>query len=247
MAAFADHPGVLNALDPSGRNHRPRATAAGVAAGAAMLLLVLLILAPIVALVIVVVDWFGQPAAPEVCIPAASIILMCTLPLLVASFVGWYRSDRRRDQFRELQSSVLGGFGLLTLLVALLRSGTQDYPDGLRWSAGIAVPALFAASFWVALVRDAVRQERAAGSRRTGSASDAGETGSATPSEPLRHVRLAVEKLSEADRAAVRQDLDAAIGELERRGIIDAATAVRARAAELGKLALRMSQGSSPR
>jgi hypothetical protein len=54
--------------------------------------------------------------------------------------------------------------------------------------------------------------------------------------------RAAIARLSEAERDAVRRDLEAAIVDLERRGVVDRGAASVARRADLGLLAVRMSQ-----
>lgn len=59
--------------------------------------------------------------------------------------------------------------------------------------------------------------------------------------EPRAAVRRLVAKLSDAERDAVRRDLEAAVDDLARRGLVTPETAVRAKEAELGMLSIAVS------
>jgi len=241
LAAFERHPGILRVLDPSGKYGKRGggSNRALLLAAPFMLLAFALYVGPIWGLA-TVMEWrFGQADSdPAVVIPAAGIIFLVTLPFLVLSAVVWWRRGRTPDRFLDYQAGIALFIGGLTVVLATARAIRGDVPAWPLWVLPILAVTIVGGVFFVALLRArrAVRATvpAAKGQARVGAV------------EPLKAVREQVERLPAPEREAIQQDLLGALDDLERREVIKPAEAEWARGAELGKLALRMSQPRKP-
>lgn len=235
LAAFADHPTVLHALDPSGGHGRRKPGGGVVVAGIIAIIGFLVAIAPVYAFAMLFEYRFGYSrgdAAER--IPMAGIVDAIYAPLLIGAIIWWAVRGRRFERPLLVLAATCTVTGALSAALAAVRGVSEQVPGWQAWSVPMVVVCL-AGLVWSLLLLRA--RGRAAAER--GAAPRTAAT--RTAGEPLQRVRVAVERLDAGEQQKVRADLDAAIATLERRGAIDAADAEQARGAELGKLALRMS------
>lgn len=176
---------------------------------------------------------------PEQAIPLAGIFYVIAVVMSLISFVHWLITGRRRNGFYQVQAWLVLVFGALTALRVTYKGERDSVESWQMWLIPVGAAVVFAAIVLVfhlvaSLSRD-VRME-------SNSQSSASAEADLPPNklELFQQRREQVARLSDAERAALRLDIDAAINELAHRGVITEAEAERARDAELGALALRM-------
>ncbi|GAA2171297.1 hypothetical protein GCM10009846_04630 [Agrococcus versicolor] len=234
LAAFSQHPRVTRALDPRGRRSATRPSSMRVVR---MIVVALVALCPVWTLATLLGGRFVDVQVDgATAVPAAAILT--TIGLAVPAWLAWRGlSDpaQRRGSLAGIGAIYLGIGIVLGILVVARADAGQAIALALVPFAATALIGLLlvVAGAWFAL-----RGRGAQGPH-------AGRGAPAPVDGPLPVVRAAVARLDEPARAAVRADLDAAIVDLERRGVIDRAASATARRADLGLLAVRMSQ--SPR
>jgi hypothetical protein len=251
VAAFESQPKVLRALDPKGKYAHGRNRGGGWRKTGLALLgffaVIVFYFPSIAGFTTLIGDRFNRSHPdPNVTVPVAGSIFAFALAMLVVTFVSWLRSGRPKDVGGEVQSSAAAVLGWLSAYVAGTRGSAANTAGWQLWTGVIALCAAFGTVYLVLLLiahRAASARELKAKLRGETAASGAqAVAGSGAAVEPLKQVRLAVERLSPDDQARVRGDIDGAIDTLAARGVISADEAQWARGAELGKLALRMSQ-----
>ena len=178
----------------------------------------------------------ARASDPATTIPASGILFGAAAVAMIVLVVHWIVSK---------ESTLVRGFGLYTALcaagalVAIDRLGEEHEVASYQlWRIPVAVAAVLGGILGVLLIVDRLTRGR----RRTSAPAGL----SAAQSELLDARRERVAQLPEAVRDAVRRDLDAAVQDLERRGLITVADAELARSAELGGLALRMASRTTP-
>jgi hypothetical protein len=197
--------------------------------------------APVWAFTTLVGDRFGRSNPdPNTVVPAAGVICAVGLAGLVIGVVSWTRGGRRPSGAAEGQAGIAAVLGTLSVVIATRKATGADVQGWPLWILPIVLTAVAGAMLWWLLVR--AKRAHGAASRTTArqGAAPVGRV------EPLKRVRLQVERLSAEHQLAVRRDITAAIDALEARAVISHDEADRARDADLGKLALRMSQGPGP-
>ncbi|WAC66714.1 hypothetical protein OVA14_02750 [Agrococcus sp. SL85] len=229
LDAFREHPAVLRGLDPSirvrgGRSARDRLTMLLPWLGMAA------IASPLVAMAILVPSRISA-AAPvdyESAVPVSSLLFLFADLALVPAAVAILRR-RRGDRF-------LRGVGAFALVMALLTVaiavGVQPAVEHVwLWM----LPVLLAGLAGLAIALVPVPAAEAAPGRGAMRA-DGPRSG------PRAVARAAIAGLDEAERQRAAAELRAAIDELARSGLVSARDADWAKGAELGMLAIRMSQ-----
>ncbi len=259
VAAFAAYPKVTRVLDPKRKYGRPKEGIAGavktIVVFPALLawMVVMMFPAAVGAVFILLSNYqpsFKLTSDPLIgmhfALSAAGIAFLWSIVVQV----GWWIHDGWHGKAREFPSVARGavGIGIVALVVVLFGRHT---PVGdlrhLCLAAIVGSTLLGVVRFvvYVCTIRTK-RSGESAASSHTDAATSKDERRHTT-AEPLKAVRLAVEKLPQKDRDAVRDDIDSAVGILASRGIITDADADWARSAELGKLALHMSSPRSRR
>lgn len=244
VAAFDGHREVLQHLDPAGTfNGGRRRSGPGGLKVIALLPFILIMFAvlgaPIWGFVALFGDRFGRSDPdPASAIPVAGVVFAIGLPFLIISLVLWLRAGSAKDASRETQAVMAMALGTVSAVIVATRGSASDVPGWPGWLIPVAATGLIGGAFTVLLLR-ARRSGRVVTRTRS-------EPADGTAVEPLKRVRLAVEKLPPEQLTAIRHDIDAAITDLAARGVVGARDAAWARGAELGKLALRMSQGRGP-
>jgi hypothetical protein len=236
-AAFAGHPSVLA---EGGPKKRVRKNNWNLIWGIPLVILYFFsYLAPIWGTAAISVSRFQTfRQDTEETIPLSGTLFIFALALLIVSIVHWFFKGRRRNGFYEVQAALAFTLGGLSA-AAVRMNGVNDSVEGWElWIIPVMATVVLGAVFLVLLLI-----ARLAESRRSGPASSGGDALPANKIQVLKHRRELVAQLTEADRAAIRDDIESAIDDLERRGLISAAEADRARGAELGALALRMPRG----
>lgn len=231
VAAFSDHSSIVRLLDPHREYGRPPMSAA---ASIALVLAVVPMLALDVALLFpsavgLVLLWGSLRTSHDhrlgFGLPGAGIAFAVSVVVLLGGIITWVKHGRRSDMiaYKQVVFGVL--FGVLSLVTVAAYRVTTYRLWGV-WVTPIAVSTLLAVLFGVLLFvaghSDRHKDDRPA-------------------VEPLKPVRLAVEKLPADERAAIRVDINNALDILVARGIISPDDAAWGRTAELGKLALHMS------
>ncbi|PWB97478.1 hypothetical protein [Homoserinimonas hongtaonis] len=169
--------------------------------------------------------------------PFAGVFFLCAVVALVVLIVLWIVRGK---------PGVARGFGLYTFVFAsltlagLLLRGPEESVN-MVWSIPVAIAAGLGGVLTVLLFVDWVRRLRADAARKPGDPPVLSPQAAALK-EQLQS-RLA--HLSGSERDAVKSDLDAAIQDLEQRGLITPAEAERAHSTELGGLAIRMGSSSA--
>jgi hypothetical protein len=227
VEAFSGHPRIVRMLDPK-REHSKLGPDWGFIAALPLILFVAVVYAaPIWAFTTLVGDRFGRADPdPGTVVPVAAIICATGLVLLVIRFAVWLRDGRRRSGMDEGQAGIAAVLGTSSALVAASTGSRADVPHWPLWLAPIVLTAVVGTVFWWLLTH----------ARRAAPVPSDGTT------EALERLRAVVERLPQESQVAVRQDITAALADLEARSVISPDDAARARGAELGTLALRMSQ-----
>lgn len=261
VAAFAAYPRVVRQLDPRGRyrsaadtgkqsttdrhgtaGQAAKALALVLAAIPVVLLMVLAFFPAIIGFALLVGDRFGRTHPdPHVSVPAAGIIFVFAFVVLGTDFVYWLRKRRERDGLRETQAVTAALFALLSVAPAARRID-EGQLAGYEWAL---VPMVATAALGVVYAILLLRAGRAARRDRLRASSRGEKTFASTggtPGVPLAPVRAAISKLTQAQRDAVRADLDEAIVALRDQGAISAQDAAWASRADLGMLAYHMAQ-----
>lgn len=224
LAAFAAHPSVVRALDPRGRRSRAARSPMRIVRTVAIALVVL---APVWCLAFLGGGWFTSAQGdPGFDVPAAAVV--AAIGLVVPGWLVWTvvrTPAQRRPSVAVIGAIYVAVGGVLAGLV-VARAGTGQ---------AIALPLVpFVATIGLGLVLVVLGGVFALRGGRT--------VAPRVAPGPLPAVRAAVARLDDAERAAVRTDLETAIIDLERRGVVGRGPAAAARRADLGLLALRMAQ-----
>lgn len=233
-ASFAGHATVLAALDgrrPTTRRDKPRWQV--FLAIPLAILMVISMLTPILGVAAIARGRFQNFEAPaEDMIPLAGIFYAWAAGTLLVWIIVWMLADRRYSGIATTFAVMTIVLGVLTA-VAMADRAADSAVDGWRsWLIPVIAAIVLGALFTTAM---AVARSRSRAAKHGGDAS--------LPANLLARLqarRDAVAELSEADRLAIKRDLDAATLDLERRGLISAEDAERARTTDLGGLALRM-------
>ncbi|GAB3079615.1 hypothetical protein [Nocardioides zeae] len=213
VAAYARHPDVQDALDPA-RRWRRRADA--LPTGALWALTLLAVLGAAVTVTALGGEaGYGAPSAASADRWASVAATLGGLALLgrTASWLGT-RAAGRRPHAYDLVVAVVSVVALHGLVSSGWMVSTQ------RWTPAVVVPV--ALSLLVAVA--------------AGLLVVTGREPADGPVVPRLDPRRLAAALPQRERARVRRDLDAALDELERRGLATPATIARARVAELGDL-----------
>ena len=237
IAAFAEHPSVLDQLDPA---RAFRGTKRGwelVWGVPAAILVAVVFAAPIWGLTTLVGDRFGRSTLETSgTIPAAGIIFGIGSILLVVNFVRWLRAGKPKEGMRDAQAGMAFVLGAPSIAIVAVQGPRDVVPFWELWVLPIVFTTVVGGVFLVML-----RAER--GKTRSVPKS-LPETVEKQKSSPLARVTDEVALLNPEARDAVSRDLDDAIAYLEARKLITVADAEVARQAELGLLKLRMYQQS---
>lgn len=224
IAAFSRHPRVTRALGPTREEKRearqnPEVPWLFYLALPAILVGTLLMFYPAVAFLLLAdgqtgrFDINGIDAA--VAVPLAGVVLLVGGIVHAVSIA---RRHRREPSDTGLDAvAVL--FGALDVL-AIARRGRGE--DVTAWPWWLVVAALVVAVGVTGIVHGRSRPHRAP----------------LLDDAPRMAARREVARLSDAAREAIGRDLDAAVGDLERRGLVTRETADRARAADLAMLSI---------
>ncbi|QEE62106.1 hypothetical protein FVA74_11395 [Salinibacterium sp. dk2585] len=175
----------------------------------------------------------ARDSDPATTIPVAGAFFACALLVLLSLMIAWLVRGRPRAAGFEF------GYSVITLILSIMaafsisRRGEMGGVEGwdlwvLPAVACIIVGGLFA--FVLSVIR--LRHQAAS-------------TLSFENADLLESRTEKAKELSDTERAAIRADLDAAIADLEERGIICATTAERARRAPLGGLSLTLADGAT--
>ncbi|MDQ1104289.1 hypothetical protein [Nocardioides zeae] len=214
VAAYGRHPAVQDALDPR-RRWRRRADALPVAGLWALTLLAVLG-AVLTGTLLGGEAGYGAPSAAVADRWAAVAATVGGLALL-ARTASWVvtRAAGRWPRAYDLVVAVVAVVALHGLVSLGWMVSTQ------RWTPAVVVPV--ALSLALAVVAGVL----------VGTGRSPLDGPASAPGDPRRLAAA----LPEREQVRVRRDLDAALDELERRGLASPATLARARAAELGGLA----------
>lgn len=170
----------------------------------------------------------ARDSDPGSTIPVAGAFFGCALVALLAMIVTWFVRGRRKAAGPELGfASLTLVLGSMTALSVWRRGESAGVDDWQLWIIPIIVATVVGGVHALVLLISRLRHE--ANSRLSFADADLLE---------LRRERAA--ELDSAEQAAIRADLEAAITDLEQRGLISGTVAERARRAELGALALAM-------
>lgn len=232
LAAFAEHPKVVRALDPSGKYRfgGPRKIGAlrGTGIVIAVIVGIFVVMIPsAIGLAALIPNRPGRASVdPATAVPVAGCIYAYSLLVLIISLVMWLREGRKRTQFGQAQAIAAIITGVLGTPASAIRGSEAHLAHWQLWTMLIGLHTVFAIVLVVL---------HGAGSTRP-------DTTPSSAPKPLQAVRRRVKQLSPATREAVRADLSSAIDVLADRDLITAEDADWARDADLGMLALRMAQ-----
>ena len=162
---------------------------------------------------------------PEPVLPIAGLFFIWTVFSLIVSVVHWLIKGRPRQRYYELQAWLAVLLGAVTAVGVAFRGSRESFEQWPLWIIPVIVAITLGAAFLLVLLV-------------TNTSKGAGLPPKSL--EILKRRREQVTHLADAERTAIELDLEAAIGDLERRGLISDVEADRARVAELGALALRM-------
>ena len=235
-AAFAAHPAVL---EDGGTRKKTHKNKWNLIWGIPLVILYFFCyLAPILGTAAISVSRFQtyQQDAEER-IPLSGTLFVFALFLLVISFVHWLFAGRRRNGFYEMQAGLALVLGGLSAVAVRMFGFNESVDSWQKWIIPVLATVVLAAVFLGFLVVAHISQ----GARpRSISGDGTGGVLSRNKIELLKRRREQIEQLFEGEQAAVKRDLEDAIGDLERRGLISDVEVDRARAAELRALGLRM-------
>lgn len=236
LAAFAEHPGVLDQLAPERKLKGSKRRWELLWGVPAAIVVAAVFAAPIWGFTTLVGDRFGRSTLePGGTIPAAGIIFGIGLILLVVNLVRWRLAGRPDGGLAYAQAALAFVLGVPSVAIAAVQGPRAEVPSWQLWTLPIIVSTLIGGTWLVLLV---VQR------RITRSREDPRARASRKTATPLARVTDEVALLTPEARDAVSRDLEVAISDLESREVISAADAVVARRAELGLLKLRMYQQS---
>lgn len=245
-AAYARLPAMADRIDMLHEYHAKRKPVPriivfpGKVAFVAMIIVLAIVVwfSPIIGFVILLGNRYGgEPLDPFVVIPWSATTFAFAFVMLVTRFAGWWRGGKHTDGLGESQAGTALVLGAFTVALIAARGQTAGVAG---WPVAALVVAVCAAAGGVFLVL--TLRARAADSRRANLARLKGEPveKDPLPTEPVKPIAKELRSVSAADQAAVRADIDAAINDLEARGVVTSEDAATARQASLGALALRM-------
>lgn len=224
IAAFASHPRVVRALGPTREEkrearHNPKTPWWLFAAIPLLLLATLILFYPAAAFLLLVNGRTGRFDIAG--IDAALAIPMAGVVLLVGGAAHVFSITRRRERgaFDGSLDAVAVLFGAGSVLLIAGRGRSDDVT---AWPLWMVVALLVVAAGITGLVRG-----------RSLPAPTPVVNGT-----PRAGARRAVARLPVPARQAVERDIDAAVDDLERRGLVTPAIASRARAADLAMLSI---------
>lgn len=171
----------------------------------------------------------------EETIPLSGTLFIFAFALLVVSVIHWIIKGRPRNGFYEVQAALAFTLGGLSAAAVRMNGVNDSVESWQTWIIPIMATVVLAVIFFILLL-----VARFSAARRSRPQGDAESALPANKIQQLKQRREQVALLSEPEQAAVRGDIESAVRDLERRGLISAAEAARARGAELGGLALRM-------
>lgn len=233
-AGFDGHPAVLAALD--GKNGVERRQTARWKFGLAIPFFIgaaYFFIAPIAGFAVLASGRFQEYRTPsESVIPLSGFFFGCAAVYLLGWLIAWFVTGRRHTGIGLTYSLMTTVLGVIAAF-ALASAGQRESVDG--WQVWVAV-------VWAAVGLAVVFAGLQFLSRVRSRPADSGGGDELPPNmvAQLHTRRAAVAQLSEADRLAIKRDLDDAVLDLERRGLIGAEVSERARTTDLGGLALRM-------
>ena len=258
VAAFEAHPRSQRMLDPKGKYHRAQRHPAKtlliyVAAIPAALVLIALLLGPVCGLAALAVgrnESVARQFDPLGAVHSAGIILAVYVAAwLIPIVVLWWRSgrkdpeDRKSGAFSSLNAGIAFLGGAACSAVAAYHGAASAVPNWPLWSVPMYAATGIGAGFAVAIFavhhrtpRPTPEQEQ----QRRASAQDA------ATSKRFNRIQNRIRRLPAAEQASVRHDIDAAIRDLAARDVISADDREWALGADLGRLALHMSQPRKP-
>lgn len=234
-AAYAGHPTALEALnaDRAARPAKPKwKTLATIPVGLVMLFFML---TPILGVAAISRNRFQNYTTPaEETIPLAGTLYVLALVWLVGWMVVWFTGSRRYSSLPATFAGMTLVLGALSALAVADRGQEESVAGWELWMIPIVGSIIVSVVFIVVLIAAKIRG---------GGAGAAAESSDDVPQNQLQLLefrRSVVAQLPEQDRLAITHDLESAIGDLERRGVISASESQRAVSASLGGLALRM-------
>jgi hypothetical protein len=160
--------------------------------------------------------------------------------------VRWLVRRPPRDGFAATYSGMTLVLGAPTAGLVATRGAELSVARWEQWVVPIVAAAVVAAVLAALLAVHAIRRDLRPGGARAATSS---VKLPAKQQALLERRRERVAALPEAERSAIRADVDASIADLERRGLITGDEAERARGVELGGLGLllKRSPGTSVR
>lgn len=158
-----------------------------------------------------------------IALPIAGMAFLLSSVSTAAMAVSWLRRGRRRESYSMARAVFAVVFGIWCLVMLVGREQVRDVPLWRVWMIIAVVSTVTAGLLAIAMTFASQHPN------------------SEEKKEPYRPVRLAIERLPESERALMRADVDAAIGILRHRGLIEEDQAQRAWGVGLGKLAWYMS------
>ena len=258
VAAFEAHPRIQRMLDPKGEHHRAKKNPArtlliclGAVPGA--LLLIALFLGPVCGLAALAVgrnESVARQFDPLGAVHSAGIILAIYVAAwLIPIVVLWWKSGRKDPEDRKSGafSSVNAGIALLggaaCSAVAAYHGANSAVPNWPLWSVPMYAATGIGAGFAVAIFTVHHRTPRPTPEQEEQQRATAQD---AATSKRFNRIQDRIRRLPAAERASVRHDIDAAIRDLAARDVISADDREWALGADLGRLALHMSQRRTP-
>lgn len=170
---------------------------------------------------------------PNSTIPVAGAFFACAFIVLVALIVAWFARRRPKSAGFELGfAGVTLVLGAMTALAVWRKGVEADVVTWQMWIIPVVAATVLSGIYTFALTVRRLRHQ----SNSKLSFDDA---------DLLEASQRCAAELDSAEQADIRADLDAAIADLEQRGIITRTVAEQARQVELGGLALNMKSGGS--
>jgi hypothetical protein len=236
--AFSQYPTVRRRVDPSGDYvpaSVPHKRLRQIGTGALVIVFIVAGLSPIMGVIAAACAHGGRgrysrlstPPAPGLWIPIAAVSFAVTIAVIAVVTITWWRGGRTKGSGARAYTALCAVLAIISVPVAAVPAADAHMAGWQGWVAVIAVAAVLGVLSLImqlAASRPAPDQD---GVKRTG--------------RSIRAQR-AIARLTPQQRAAVRRDIDSAISELVRRGLVSEDGAQRARAAELGCLPERMTE-----
>ncbi|MBO3101908.1 hypothetical protein [Cellulomonas fengjieae] len=218
-AAFHAHRPVFDALPPP---RRRIGTGEWAAMAGATIVVVFFWLASIVGYAVLYNGYRFGATTPdyERMIPVSGVLYLGALVYLIGAALVWVFGGRVPTYMNTVTAFTTGILGALAAFSIVQHGRAEGVENWAVWAtvvAGVALGGFVVGTMFQLGSRRRVKEGPEAERRRAG-----------------------IESLSPEERVAIRADLDAAIGELAERGLIDQAAAAAARDAELGFLAETM-------